>query len=159
MLAACESYDCGDVTTSSGGACPEECPSARSMSNTPSELVSVGDRVYFVFGKDAYGDGQTKFGQNSTMNQETVSRMADWLKKNECTRVVIQGRTDNRGTVDFNLGLGARRAEALKKALIAHGVPQERLNTISFGKSDPIIPNASTECEHAQNRVAVVVTE
>ena len=91
-------------------------------------VVNVGERVYFDF--DAYtlrSDGKA-----------VLSSQAAWLNRYPSVIVRIEGNCDERGTRDYNLALGARRAEAIKAYLVGQGVSAARISTISYGKEQPV---------------------
>jgi peptidoglycan-associated lipoprotein len=76
----------------------------------------------------------------------TLNKNSDWLKQNPSSRVEIQGHCDERGTNNYNLGLGERRAIAVKKYLIARGVSKDRLFTISYGEERPFCQDSTEAC-------------
>ena len=82
---------------------------------------------------------------------DKLKKNLDWLKANASTRVRIEGTCDERGTVEYNLALGQRRAEAAKKYLIGLGMDAKQLETISYGKEKPVCTEPNEEC-WAQNR-------
>lgn len=82
-----------------------------------------------------------------------LDRHAVWLKARPAARVMVEGHCDERGTVEYNLALGDRRARGARDYLVALGVPGERLRTVSYGKERPLDP-ASTEAAWARNRRA-----
>jgi peptidoglycan-associated lipoprotein len=84
-----------------------------------------------------------------------ISTHASYLKSNprQETSIIIQGNTDDRGTAEYNLALGQRRSEAVKKALVAQGVSETLLEAVSFGKEKPANP-AQTEAAFRENRRA-----
>ncbi len=105
------------------------------------------DRVYFD--TDQYNiDGQ---------DQTTLQSQATWLAQYPQVRVTIEGHADERGTRDYNIALGERRANAAKNALSALGVDPSRISTVSYGKERPQ-SLGSDESAWAQNRRAVTVT-
>lgn len=106
--------------------------------------VNVGDRV--LFGYDS-----TTLDEQA---QETLRRQAAWLSDYPDLVVTIEGHADERGTREYNLALGDRRANAAKAYLVALGVDQGRLLTISYGAERPENPN-SDETAWAENRRAV----
>jgi peptidoglycan-associated lipoprotein len=107
---------------------------------------NVGDRVFFDFDKSAIkAEGQT-----------TLQRQAEWLKKYPNVTVTIEGHCDERGTREYNLALGERRATAVRNALVALGIPAARMKTISYGKERPAVLG-SNEAAWAQNRRGVTV--
>ena len=110
------------------------------------EIVAVGDTVYFAF--DSYAlDAQS---------QATLDKQAAILMKNGGIQVTIEGHTDERGTREYNLALGERRATAVKDYLVAFGINPSRVRTISYGKERPVAVG-STEDAWARNRRAVTV--
>jgi peptidoglycan-associated lipoprotein len=107
---------------------------------------NVGDRVFFDYDRsDIKPEGR-----------QVLERQADWLKKYANVTVTIEGHCDERGTREYNLALGERRANAVKKMLVALGVAGNRVSTISYGKERPAVPG-STEAAWAQNRRGVTV--
>jgi peptidoglycan-associated lipoprotein len=108
--------------------------------------TQVGDRVFFSFDK-------------STISAEAraiLERQAAFAQKYPSVTFTIEGHTDDRGTREYNLALGERRATAAKNALIALGVQSSRLQTISYGKERPA-EVGDNEAAWAQNRRAVTV--
>ena len=84
----------------------------------------------------------------------TLKKQAAWLQKYNGVTIVIEGHCDERGTTEYNLGLGERRANAVKDYLVSVGVAANRIKTISYGKSRPAVPG-STEWAWSQNRRSV----
>jgi peptidoglycan-associated lipoprotein len=105
---------------------------------------TAGDRVFFAFDRSDI----------SPEAQQTLQRQAEWLQRYPNVTVTIEGHCDERGTREYNLALGERRANAAKQVLIAAGVAPSRISTISYGKDRPVVPG-STEEAWAQNRVAI----
>lgn len=95
--------------------------------------VAVGDRIYF----DLDSSDLTPDARNLLLNQ------ADWLRRYPAVRVLISGNCDERGTREYNLALGARRAEAARSFLISQGISNSRIETISYGKERPIDPRSA----------------
>jgi peptidoglycan-associated lipoprotein len=106
--------------------------------------ATAGDRVFFAFDRSDI----------SAEAQQILQRQAEWLRRYPNVTVTIEGHCDERGTREYNLALGERRANAAKNVLVAAGIPASRLSTISYGKERPIVPG-SDEAAYAQNRVAV----
>jgi peptidoglycan-associated lipoprotein len=90
-------------------------------------------------------------------DQATLQSQAQWLGRNQNVRVTIEGHADERGTRDYNLALGERRANAAKNFLSSLGVNPERIQTVSYGKERPQAMG-SNEQAWAQNRRAVTIT-
>ena len=106
--------------------------------------VNVGDTVHFAF--DQY---------NVEDNDKAIlSRQAAWLAKYPSVRVTVEGHCDERGTREYNLALGARRANAVKEFLVSQGVSTARVETVSYGKERPICTQSDEAC-WAQNRRGV----
>jgi len=108
--------------------------------------ASAGDRVFFAFDRSDI----------TPEARETLERQADWLRRYPNVTVTIEGHCDERGTREYNLALGERRAQAAKNVLVAAGIPASRISTISYGKERPAVVG-STEEAYAQNRRAVTV--
>jgi peptidoglycan-associated lipoprotein len=106
-------------------------------------VVNVGDRIYFDL--DSYSVRSEA--------QPRLDAQAAWLARYPQVNVRIEGNADERGTREYNLALGARRAESVRNYLIQRGVPAGRIDTISFGKERPIV-EGSNESAWAQNRNA-----
>jgi peptidoglycan-associated lipoprotein len=79
-------------------------------------------------------------------DRATLRINADWLKRNPATRVQIEGHCDERGTNEYNLALGAKRAQAAKDYLVSMGVVENRLSTISYGEEVPVCREATESC-------------
>jgi peptidoglycan-associated lipoprotein len=106
--------------------------------------ATAGDRVFFDYDQsDIKPEGQ-----------ETLRRQAEWLRRYPNVTVTIEGHCDERGTREYNLALGERRAQAVKNVLVALGIPAGRISTISYGKERPEIPH-SDDASYAQNRRGV----
>ena len=90
-------------------------------------------------------------------DQQTLQSQAAWLQQNPNVRVTIEGHADERGTRDYNIALGDRRANAAKNYLASLGIDPSRINTVSYGKERPAALG-SDEAAWAQNRCAVTVT-
>ena len=88
--------------------------------------------------------------------QATLDAQAQWLMTNSDYLAVIEGHADEQGTRDYNLALGARRANAVREYLISQGVPSNRLQTVSYGKERPLAICSDETC-YSQNRRAVTV--
>ncbi|MBK0329197.1 peptidoglycan-associated lipoprotein Pal [Rhodobacteraceae bacterium F11138] len=107
---------------------------------------AVGDRVLFAVDQSTI----------STQNQTVLDGQAQWLKANSDFNAVIEGHADEQGTREYNLALGARRANAVREYLISRGVAADRLKTVSYGKERPI-EICSEEACYERNRRAVTV--
>jgi peptidoglycan-associated lipoprotein len=148
LLAACAQTPTNQGNTGGGGSGGGGSATTNAPAPGSKEEFAqvVGDRVFFDLDKSAIKpEGQT-----------TLQRQADWLKKYANFTVTIEGHCDERGTREYNLALGERRADAVKKALVALGIPANRLKTISYGKERPAVLG-SNEAAWAQNRRGVTV--
>jgi peptidoglycan-associated lipoprotein len=83
--------------------------------------------------------------------RDVLAANAEWLKENTRARTEIEGHCDERGTVEYNLALGAKRAKSVKDYLVSLGVASERLSTISYGEELPLCREGSEQC-YARNR-------
>ena len=92
----------------------------------------------------------------TTASRDTLRKQAAWLRKNSDINVVLEGHADERGTREYNLALGERRANAAKDYLMTYGISGKRISTISYGKEKPVNP-ASSALAWSQNRRAVTV--
>lgn len=109
-------------------------------------VVNVGDRVFF---------GYDQFDL-TTEGQGTLNMQAEWMKRFPNVNVTIEGHCDERGTREYNLALGEKRANAVKNYMLALGVPANRINTISYGKERPAVMGSNPSA-WAQNRRGVTV--
>ncbi len=108
--------------------------------------VNVGDRVFFGYDRT----------ELTVEARATLDKQAAWLKKYPRKSVTVEGHADERGTREYNLALGERRANAVKNYLAAAGVPKASLHVISYGKERPAVLGAN-EAAWAQNRRGVTV--
>lgn len=108
--------------------------------------VNVGDRIFFT----------TDSSDINAQSQQTLQRQAQWLNQNGQYAITIEGHADERGTREYNLALGARRASATRDYLASLGVPANRMRTISYGKERPVAVCDDISC-WSQNRRAVTV--
>jgi len=106
----------------------------------------VPDRIFFATNKSSL----------TTAARETLRKQATYLRKNKSLSVTIEGHADERGTREYNLALGERRANAAKDYLMTYGISGKRISTISYGKEKPVNP-ASTPLAWSQNRRSVTV--
>lgn len=139
LLAACDSDGSnGTNGTSTGSNYPD---------GSQGQLAAeVGDRVFFEL------DSSTLNGEA----QATLDRQAKWLGQHSNVNIVVEGHADERGTREYNIALGERRATAAKNYLVNSGVSAARISTISYGKERPAVMG-SDESSWSQNRRAVTV--
>lgn len=121
--------------TNNGGVAP----------GTQADLVAnVGDRIFF--GYDRY--------DLSSEARSVLDAQAQWLAQYPTLSITVEGHSDERGTREYNLALGERRANSVKNYLVATGVDASRINTISYGKERPAVPGSS-DSAWSQNRRGV----
>ena len=106
----------------------------------------VPDRVFFATNKSSL----------TTASRATLRKQATFLRKNKNLNVVIEGHADERGTREYNLALGERRANAARDYLMTYGISGKRLSVISYGKEKPVNPKSSP-ISWSQNRRSVTV--
>jgi peptidoglycan-associated lipoprotein len=106
----------------------------------------VPDRVFFATNKTSL----------TTASRETLRKQATYLRKNKNLNITIEGHADERGTREYNLALGERRANSAKDYLMTYGISGKRISVISYGKEKPV-NTASTPLSWSQNRRAVTV--
>jgi peptidoglycan-associated lipoprotein len=109
-------------------------------------VVNVGDRVFFE-------------SDQSTLTQQartTLDNQAQWLNRYSQYTFTIEGHADERGTREYNIALGARRAQTVREYLASRGVSPQRMRTISYGKERPVAVCNDISC-WSQNRRAVTV--
>jgi peptidoglycan-associated lipoprotein len=106
--------------------------------------ATAGDRIFFAFDSS----------EITPESRQILQRQADWLRKYPNVSATIEGHCDERGTREYNLALGERRAAAARNVLVAAGIPAARLATISYGKERPAVVGSSEDA-YAQNRRAV----
>ena len=94
-----------------------------------------------------------------TEDRATLQQNASWLKEHANAKVEIEGHCDNRGTVEYNLALGAKRAKSVKDYLVSLGVAADRLSTISYGEELPLCREDTEECWARNRRAHSVVLQ
>ena len=127
----------GDLGLGAGAATP---------GSTQDFTVNVGDRIFF----------DTDSTSIRADAQQTLDRQAQWLAKYPNYAITVEGHADERGTREYNLALGARRAAVTRDYLASRGVPASRMKTISYGKERPVAVCDDISC-WSQNRRAVTV--
>jgi peptidoglycan-associated lipoprotein len=109
-------------------------------------VVNVGDRVFF----------ETDSSELTSTAQATLDKQARWLQQYSRYSFTVEGHADERGTREYNIALGQRRAEVTKNYLAAKGIAASRMRTISYGKERPVAVCDDISC-WSQNRRAVTV--
>ena len=105
---------------------------------------ATGSKVYFALNSS----------EISSAAQATLMNQIEWLEDHQSLNIIIEGHCDVRGTVDYNLGLGERRAESVKTFLTKNGISEDRVDTISYGKERPEVIGTDN-ASHAKNRRGV----
>jgi len=136
-LAACSNTPKPDSELSTGRGAPATPGSARDFA------VNVGDIVYF----------STDSVDLSPEAQQTLANQARWLQQYAQYTITIEGHADERGTREYNIALGAKRAQAVRTFLAQHGINAQRIRTISYGKERPVAVCNDISC-WSQNRRA-----
>ena len=106
----------------------------------------VPDRVFFATNESIL----------TTASRETLRAQAAWLRKNSSINVVVEGHADERGTREYNLALGERRANSAKDYLMTYGISSDRISVLSYGKERPV-DGGSTPLAWSKNRRSVTV--
>ena len=150
LLAACEtaSQVSGDsASTSASNTASSSSASSSAADKTPAEkLAQVGDTANFGFDS----------AELTVSARSTLNRQAAFLSLNPDLMIVIEGHADERGTREYNLALGERRATAVRDYLVAKGINSARVRTVSYGKERPAVAG-SDEAAWAKNRRAATV--
>ena len=174
LVAACETTPdesastsgAGETSSTTSGTSSENVtstpvtPEAGPSDSTPSEeivmaktvmpgsqedlVINVGDRVFFDFDRSII----------IAASEKTLKRQAAWMRQNSSVTITVAGHADERGTREYNLALGARRATSVKNFLVALGISPSRIATISYGKERPDALG-HTEAAWSQNRRGV----
>ena len=108
--------------------------------------AGVADRVFFATNKSSL----------TSASRATLRKQANYLRKNKSLNVTIEGHADERGTREYNLALGERRANAARDYLMTYGISGKRISVISYGKEKPVNPKSSP-ISWSQNRRSVTV--
>ena len=108
--------------------------------------TGVKDRIFFATNKSIL----------TTASRDTLRKQAAWIRKNKDITVTVEGHADERGTREYNLALGDRRANAVKDYLLTYGISGGRLSVISYGKERPV-NSGSSPLAWSQNRRSVTV--
>ena len=109
-------------------------------------VVNVGDRVFF----------EVDSSELTAQARATLEKQAQWLQMYQTYAFTVEGHADERGTREYNIALGARRAQAVRDYLIARGISAQRMRTVSYGKERPVAVCNDISC-WSQNRRSVTV--
>ncbi|MBT4889088.1 MAG: peptidoglycan-associated lipoprotein Pal [Rhodospirillales bacterium] len=154
LISACETAPEEDMASTGDGATTASTTAAATTAMvdpiTPGSqrdlMVNVGDRVYFDYDRFDLND----------ISRATLEKQAAWMKQNSGVMVTLEGHCDERGTREYNLALGARRANSAKDYLVSLGVSASRINVSSYGEERPVAMG-SNDAAYAQNRRAETV--
>jgi peptidoglycan-associated lipoprotein len=138
---------CSDNTASTGAATGTGAAATTGGASPGSQedlVANVGDRVFFAFDQSTL----------SSDARATLDRQAAWLQRYPQVTIQLAGNCDERGTEEYNLALGQRRANAARDYLVARGISSARITTISYGKERPVAAG-SDEQAYSQNRNAI----
>ncbi|MGE0152306.1 MAG: peptidoglycan-associated lipoprotein Pal [Reyranellaceae bacterium] len=141
LVAACETSPPPSSTTAT-----TTTPGRATPGSQQDFQQNVGDRVFFDY--DSF--------QLTQEARQTLTRQVAWLKQYGNWRITVEGHADERGTREYNLALGERRAASVRAFLVSQGIPANRVATISYGKERPAV-SGSTEQAYSQNRRGVTV--
>ena len=131
------------------------------------KLLSLFCAIAFLSGCSSFGSNGGLFGgsecesreaRDFMANAEVLNTQVKWLKDHKKVNVIVQGYCDERGTREYNLALGERRANAVKQYLVSQGIAADRISVISYGKERPAVLG-NNEAAWAQNRRAVTVVK
>ena len=143
LLSACESSSTDGGAAGGAGA---NGTGTNGVLGTTAGGETIGDRVFYDYDSAVL----------SNEGQAIVQGQAKWLSENANVNVVIEGHCDERGTREYNIALGERRAAAVKSQLVSLGISAARISTISYGKERPAVLG-SDEASYGQNRRGVTV--
>jgi peptidoglycan-associated lipoprotein len=147
LLAACSQNPSNTGNTGAAGAGNAGSTQSSIVPGSKEDFAqNVGDRVFFDTDKSSM----------KPEGQQTLQRQAEWLKRYPNVTVTVEGHCDDRGTREYNLALGDRRAHSVARALIALGVQSNRIHTVTYGKERPAVLG-DNEAAWAQNRRGVTV--
>jgi len=110
-------------------------------------VVNVGDRVFF----------ETDSSELTTQARATLDAQAQWLQRHSQYSFTLEGHADERGTREYNIALGARRAQTVREYLASRGIGAQRMRTISYGKERPVAVCDDISCWSQNRRVVTVL--
>ncbi len=158
VLAACETTPEQSASTDSQGGASNASTQTQSSaavtrrSGPPAGsqddlAINIGDRVFFDFDRH----------ELSAESRATVEKWASWMKQYPAVTVTLEGHCDERGTRDYNLGLGDRRATSVQQYLVALGINANRMTKISYGKERPVCDAHDESCWSRNRRTVMSV--
>ncbi|BEV72449.1 MULTISPECIES: peptidoglycan-associated lipoprotein Pal [unclassified Paludibacterium] len=150
LLAACSSTKPPETNTSAASASQPAAPvDSASTKSAQTPVDPLNDPNSPLAQRSVYFDFDSSLVKDEY--KPLISAHADYLKGNAAHKITIQGNTDARGSREYNLALGQRRAESVKKAMEVLGVPDKQLEAVSFGKEKPKA-EGNSDADYAQNR-------
>ena len=145
LLGACSDNTTGASTGAATGSGASASSTGGAIPGSQQDLTAnVGDRVFFAY-------DQTQLSSDA---RATLDRQVQWLQRYPQVSIQMAGNTDERGTEEYNLALGQRRANAARDYLVAQGVSSARIRTISYGKERPAATGADEQA-YSQDRNAI----
>lgn len=161
VVLAMSTAACTNPDRFGAGQNPDEAANAANQNgiNTPPPLTGANDPNSPQYFSQTIGDRVLFVVDSSTLTpagQATLDGQARWLQSNSDYLAIVEGHADEQGTREYNLALGARRANAVREYLVSKGVSANRLRTISYGKERPIEVCANEAC-YSKNRRAVTI--
>ena len=144
LVGACTDRNAANTGTTAGAGGNAGMVGGAAPGSQQDLAANVGDRVFFAY-------DQTNLSDEA---RQTLDRQAAWMQRYPQVTVQLAGNCDERGTQEYNLALGQRRANAARDYLVAHGISGARISTISYGKERPVALG-SDEQAYAQNRNAI----
>ncbi|MEL6212899.1 MAG: peptidoglycan-associated lipoprotein Pal [Pseudomonadota bacterium] len=148
LMAACASTGPDVVAGNAGDSATRAAPTGPVPGSQADLEANAGNRVFFAYNEYTLTPDA----------QATLARQAAWLKQYPETRILVAGNCDERGTREYNLALGARRAEAARAYLSSLGVDGSRVTTVSYGKERPLDPRASEEAWSLNRNATTTIT-
>lgn len=152
MIFGCKGRDKSTTDSSMGGGTPIQ---DTSVDSTPMNFDAQGSDSNKIAGLSTVYFDYDKSTLSGT-SREALKGNADWMKANAKVNVQIEGHTDSRGSIEYNLALGERRANAVKSYLQSLGIPAARLKTISYGKERPLVSGESEDAWSKNRRANFV---
>jgi peptidoglycan-associated lipoprotein len=137
-VSACANKPATDSMASAGAATP---------GSEQDFVVNVGDRVFF----------ESDSSELTPQSRATLEKQAQWLQLYRTYAFTVEGHADERGTREYNIALGARRAQAVRDYLVARGIEGSRMRTVSFGKERPVAVCNDISCWSQNRRAATVL--
>ncbi|MCT8160979.1 peptidoglycan-associated lipoprotein Pal [Pseudoruegeria sp. SHC-113] len=159
LLAALGVSACSNDRFGSGGGADGINPADYGLNGGGVGVGELSDPTSIAYFQQAVGDRILFDVDQSSLNdvaRNTLNAQANWLQQNPQYTAVIEGHADEQGTREYNLALGARRANAVNEYLVSRGISASRLKTVTYGKERPLEICSEESC-YAQNRRAVTV--